>query len=354
MALAQLNTSVAWPDCVNIGVAPSVASASLLDASGEYEAVIFCAREAMTITHVAFRNAAAVGSPTADIRIETVDPATGLPSGTLWATNTNIVTSTLTTGWQGTFALTAAATIAAGQIVCVKIVYNTGTSFTPNKLQGSFQKNRSIPYRVVNTGTPTKTVSSDCLCLALGSSSTAFYNVPGLTPVITVAATNLNNGTAGAKAGLRFQVPFACRVAGLRLFNGTATGDYNVAVYDDTTGSAVELGNSSTAFDGDNNLNIATGATDVYFDNPVVLSAGVWYRVAIEPSSATNTTFYLFTLSNANYRSAMQHGLNAHYTTFTTAGGWVDTATAQIPFMDLLIDQLPDTASPGGSHFVGG
>lgn len=353
MALAQINTAVPWPGVITgLTTAISVSNGSTLDAAGEYEALIFCAREAMTISHVAFRNASATGAPTADIRIETVD-ASGLPSGTLWATNTNIVTGTLTTGWQGTFALTASASIAAGQIACIKIAYNSGTSFIPNVVGGGIQSNGSLPYRVLNTGTPTKTVAGSVPSLAVGNSSTTFYYVRGLSPVITVTATNFNNGTAGDKRGLRFQVPFTGRLVGLRLYNGAATGDYNIAAYND---AGTQLSSSSTAFDGDQTGLLTTGTCDTFFDNPVTLSAATWYRVAIEPSSATNTTFQLLTLSTANYFSAMPHGTNAMYTTYTTVGGWDDSATTQVPAFDLLFDQLSNISSggSGGNPIIGG
>jgi hypothetical protein len=69
--------------------------------------------------HVGFRAGTAAGSPTIEVRIETLD-ASGLPSGTLWATNTNGTTGTVSSNTYVLWALTASASIAKGQMFCVR------------------------------------------------------------------------------------------------------------------------------------------------------------------------------------------------------------------------------------------
>lgn len=138
-----------------------------------------------------------------------------------------------------------------------------------------------------------------------------------------------------------------CRAIGIRFYNSNASGDFNIAIYDDTTGTAVELGSSSTAIDGDANAGTSSAVVTAFFDNTVTLTAGTTYRIAVEPSSATNVNVSTFTLPSANYRGASPSGTTAHYTTFVT-GGWTDTATDQVPLMDIILDQLDDGASAGG------
>jgi hypothetical protein len=336
MALAQLNTAIPWPGWVLwIVNVPQIATAVTLDAAGEYHSVIFCAREAMTISHVGWRCGAATGSPTADIRIETVDTA-GLPSGTLWAANTNIVTGALTANATTLFALTASASIAAGQMFCVKIAYNSGTSFIVQRFS-NVTPNLGVPYVVNNTGAPAK-AGLNGLILALGSSTTAFYCVPGAFPLTTTTNTAFNN-TNGARRGLRFQTPFNCRAVGVRFYGRSNNADFNAAMFDD---AGTELSSSSTAFDGDQLANLdASGVYEVYFDNPVTLSPGTWYRAALEPSSATNMNISHYTLPDSNYRSAWPGGTNHHLTTYAS-GAWTDTATADIPAIEIMIDQLDD------------
>jgi hypothetical protein len=96
MALQSIAGDLNWPGgaVTYFAGAPSLGALDTFDAAGEYGAMILQAQEDMTISHVGFRTAGATGSPTADVRIETL-ASTGFPSGTLWATNTNIVTGTL-------------------------------------------------------------------------------------------------------------------------------------------------------------------------------------------------------------------------------------------------------------------
>lgn len=339
MALQNIAKPLPWPGINLANTTVVVGASTTLDASGEYECYIGYAREAMAVSHVGFRVAVATGSPTVDVRIETVDAATGLPSGTLWATTTNIVTGALSTGWN-LVALTSTANIAKGQAFAVKILYNGGTSVQLNNVGGVIEGQKAVPYRVVNTGTPTKTVLSATPAMALGSSSTTFYRLIGMLPIITVTGGTFNN-TNSAKRGLRFQVPFACRVTGLRHYLGTAVGDFNIAILDD---SGSELSGSSTAYEGDIGLNTVSGSVDLFFDNPVILQPNTWYRATVEPSSATNSAVMFFTLPSSDYQSGMPGGSNSHYTTFASAT-WDDTGTDKLPLMDILIDQLDDGVS---------
>lgn len=345
MTLVSLPSPIAWPGIFGSpGSNAAMGSGVTLTSVGHYQAFVFCAREDMTVSHVGFRAATASGSPTIEIRIETLD-ASGLPSGTLWATNTNATTGTITSSSDVLQALTASASITKGKIFCVKLALASGTSQSLQLTNNhSMHVTSSLPYYVTNTGTPTKNIfNSSAANLALGSSSTTFYYVPGALPITTGTSGAFNN-TNSAKRGLRFTPPFPCRAVGVRWYNGNSSGDYNAVLFND---AGTELSSSSTAFDGDHNAASANAGLTVYFDNPVTLSAGTTYRVAIEPSSATNVVVYTITMPSASYMGATPAGAAAHYTTYAS-GSWTDSATNQLPLMDILIDQVDDGAGSGG------
>jgi hypothetical protein len=350
MTLQSFNRVFAWPGIVEfLDSTPSMGGGQTLDAAAEYYAQVFMARQSMTISHVGFLVNTATGSPTVDIRIETV-AATGLPSGTLFNTNTNIVTSALTGSAWTLQALTASASVQRGDLVAVKVLYNSGTLLS-TRVVGQFRANtQGLPYQVVNAGTPTK-ARGDHPLMAIGSGASSFYNVKGLWP-ITAFNNNTFNNTSSARRGLLFQVPVKCRAVGLRHWNGTSTGDFNIGIWDD---GGSELNNSITAIDGDKMANLASGFQDLMFDSPVTLEANTNYRAALEPSSATNISLMTFTLPSADYRSAMPGGTNCFYTTYV-ASSWTDTATDQVPLLDVLIDQWDDGASSGGvtARVIGG
>jgi hypothetical protein len=343
MTLVSLPSPIQFPGiCGNISNTPAVANATALTAAGHYQAYVFCAREDMTISHVAFRIGSAMGSNGVDVRIETV-ATTGIPSTTLWATNTNGA-QTVAGNTNYLTALTASASITKGQIFCVKLAYSSGTSFTPQSLNSiASPYNSDLPYAVLNTGSDVKSTLPSTAVIGLGSNSTTFYQVPGAIPPVAYAAGAFNN-TSSAKRGLRFTPPMNCRAIGLRWYNSGANGDYNAVLYND---AGTELSSSSTAFDGNHSTEIVTGTETVYFDNTVSLSAGTTYRIAIEPSSATNVNVSTQTLATVDYRGGTPAKLTAHYTTFATAT-WDDTNTSVLPLMDLIIDQVDDGAGTGG------
>lgn len=352
MTLVSLPSPIAWPGLVTVmSGGPFITGAATLSSVGHYFAEVFVAKENMTISHVGVRAGTATGSPTLEVRIETLDSSM-LPSGTLWATNTNGTTGTVTSNSDVLQALTASASITKGQVFCVKIALASGTSQVISWVGniGPLPQSSNFPYTVINTGTPTKgTVAANCPTIALGSSSTTFYQVPGAIPANAAATATFNN-TNSAKRGLRFTPPMNCRAVGLKWFNNNSAGDYNAVLYSD---AGAELSSSSTAFDGDASAVSGGGSViTVFFDNAVTLTAGTTYRVAVEPSSATNISFATITLPSANYRGASPAGTTAHYTLFATAT-WDDTNTGVIPVMDVLLDQLDDGAGSGGGGVIG-
>lgn len=321
---------------------PSLGARAILDAAGEYHAIIFVAREAMTISHVGWTNGAASGSPTVDIRIETVDSTTGFPTGTLWATNTNIVTGTLTANTWAVHALTASASISYGQTFAVKLLYNSGTSVTVNDANATLNQRGS--WSAINTGTPTLGQFT-AVPIGLGSSSTAFYKLSGPLPINAISSATFNNTSSGRR-GVKFQLPFACRVIGAQFVRAASSaGDFNIGIWDD---GGAEVGSSITAYDYSGSGFPNATMNHMLFDTPVELAANTNYRLAMEPTSATNCNMYHMTVGAADIRSGLPGGTACHLTTYTSGGGWDDSATTTVPWFDLIIDQIHDGASAGG------
>jgi len=344
MALVTLSNPIFWPGlAAAVQANPSTGTDATLDAAGEYVGYAFIARENMVISHVMFRAGTVAGSPTATVSIEALD-ASGLPTGSAGFGSTNGTTATISSNTTVLTALGGSATISKGTAFCVKITYASGTSIITQSLASLvFPCYTTMPYRITNvTGSAVRTVISNAPIMALGSSSTAFYNVLGMLP--GTYATGAFNNTNSAKRGLRFVPPMPCRAVGIRWLNGANAGDYNAVLYND---AGTELSSSSTAFDGDNHLSSNNAAMIVYFDNAVTLAAGTAYRIAIEPTTATNANVSTLTLPSSDYYGATPAGTAATYASFATAT-WTDSTT-QIPLMDVILDQLDDGVSSGGA-----
>lgn len=350
MTLVSLQSPIYWPGIGNVNNTPAYSNPTSLTAAGHYHAYIFVAREDMVISHVLYRVGASTGSPTVTVSIETID-ATGLPAGADGFGSTNSGASgALTANTVTLAALGGSATITKGTPFAVKIAYTSGTTVSMSAVANvNSQYSSALPYMVINTASAVKTAMSTTNgagIVAVGSSATTFYQLPGaMVPYSNVAGGGAFNNTNSAKRGLVFTIPMNCRCIGIRFFNGTSTGNYNAVIFDNG-GTPAELSSSSTAFDGDLNA-VNASMLNVYFDNTVTLTAGTTYRAVIEPTSATNVTMLTYTLSSTNYRGATPLGTAGNYTTFATAT-WTDSATTDVPLLDIIIDQIDNGSGTGG------
>jgi hypothetical protein len=360
MALQTLPSPLFYPGMLkNSTAAPNSGNSSTIvnDGTPRYVAYVFSAKEAMTVSHVGIMHGTVTASGALTLQMTTVD-GSGVPSTLLGATNSAAVnTGALTSSTFTLHALAESATITKGQVFALKMLHQGGTSVQTRvwSSAASPAAYANFPYQITDvTGSAVKS-GAGIKMVVFGSDATTFYQVDGTMPAssTSVSANAFSDSVAGAKRGAIFQVPFKCTASGAKVYAAASSGGFNAAIYD--SGGA-ELSSSSTAWDADHSANGDGVAAHVMFDNDVTLSPGTDYRLVIEPTSATNCNMYTAAISSTIYRAAWPGGTNWFYTTFTTAGGWVDSATTSIPFIDLIITKLDDGVSSGGSRggLIGG
>ncbi len=351
MALQTLASPLIWPG--NALYSNGTITVTGIDAvdSGHYAAAIINAPKDLIISHVWICPQAVAGaSPALEARIETV--VNGAATGTLWSTTTNVVSGTLVAGQSTLLTLTLpTTTISKGSDFALVYKYNAGTTFTTGNLATTTGVTNRHPYRATNkTGSVVK-ADLTSFQFAIGTSATTFVPIQGLLPAVAIGQGTFNNTNSAVK-GMSFAVPFKCRIVGMRFYAGTAAGDFDYAIFDgDATGA--EVGSSSTSHVG---LALAGGASvlNVYFDNAVTPVVGQRYRVGIAPSSATNSNITTYTVPSSDYLTAAPGGAACYYTS-RSSGTWTDTQT-EVPFVDLLIDQLDDgvQVASSGARIIGG
>lgn len=359
MALQTLSGEFIWPGYA-VGGGTAATTQTTLDGAGDLEGIAMIAKEDMTISHVGWRSGTATGSPTVEIRVETVDAATGLNTGTLWATNTNVTSGTISSNTWNLHALTASASITKGQAFAVIVKYASGTSVIVQYLNRGhlFSGGTGNPYRLVNTTgitTAAAITMTTGAAFALGSSSTAFYNIPQFIPLSATSTTVLSSSGTFRAICLRFQVPFTCRATGIRFCDASiaVADDFSIGMYTD---AGSEMSSSLTAVDGAYRAATATSIVTAYFDNSVTLSPGVWYRAVVQADTTGGPQVYNFSIPSTDYTEAVPNGLYAQLGTRDSGGTWTDTSTT-IPNIDIIVDQLDDgvSAGGGGTYFsVGG
>jgi hypothetical protein len=316
-----------------------VISSAALVASGRI-GLVFQAPKTGTIDRVLWQSGTASGSPTVDVRLETV--GTGSPSGTLFGTNTNIVTGTVASNTAYESTLTAGATVTPDSFLSLVWAYNSGTSIqiALASLVTSMQLN--LPQ--ISTAGVYSLIAGRVPYAALRYSDGSYCPIaPG--GVAYGVGSTITAYTTGEK-GVRFRFPNPVRASG---FWTTHDPDVDVAynLYADATapgGTAIR------------SLTVATNrfiqknavVSQYLFSSPMTFAANTWYRLVGSPSGSPGTRFNINTIPSASYASAVA---TDHMLTESSGVNWVDTTTI-LPQMGVVIDGLDDGAGSGGGGLI--
>lgn len=325
-------------------------STFVIDTASEKAGAVIQSPFAGTIDQVGFYVSAFTSNSTVDVRIETVD-GSGMPTGTLWATNTNGAKTVNATGWYDT-TLTAGATVAKGDTFAV-VISNPSVSYGNFTLVGwargaAFRSAAwYAPYGVANTGTWSKNAAYlPNISLHISDSGGSYVNVPGVYPYMcgTASVTSLayKTGTNPAEVGVYFQVPFACRCVGVWQDVALgAAGTFDAKLYDASNNVLA----SKTGLDTDDFAGPAVvGPNLAYFTAGYTLSPNTWYRATMfQTAGTTGATTYLYPTNTAALMACTPFGANWLPTKRAAGGAWTNYSTSAI-YSGIIIDQLDDGA----------
>lgn len=346
MAIQTFKQGVAYPFHPNINInggAPSTTS-DTLDNTADRLALVFIAPKDGNISTIDFALGSvggASGNVTVDVRVETVDGTTGNPTGTLWAANTN-ATATVAFNDDNTWksvTLTSSATVSRGDTVAIvlnPLVFTTVTNCQIMKFQ-DVTAGTTYGTADLTGGGYTKAVAT--YSFIAGYDDTTYEPIYNVFPARVVTTTSFNSGSSPPVRGMKFQVPFKCRVNGMWAWMALAStsSDFDAKIYS-SDGSTVL---ASHSFDATNSQSGTTSIITVLpFDDTVTLSVNTNYYLSIEPTSANNVTLYTGTLPSNAKMDAWPGGKNMFLSTLTS-GTWTDTDTER-PFMGILLDGFDD------------
>ncbi len=344
MTLQTLPSLIAYPG-LQVTVSGNTLS-STIDASGEYAGVVFVAPKSGNIASFGWLPSTPA-TATLELRAEPVG-TDGFPTGSLWATNTNLtgITPTANTWRWDTF--TAAVAVTKGDLVAIFLKYASGTSSGVrqwNNIVSGFYIN-GLPYNIVNAGSPAKSTYAMVCAIKYDDGS-----VPpcGLLPVATTTnpTVTIDETSTPDEVGIKFTLPFACTVAGMAMKAVFAGRLFDVHLYDGSDNVLASL----TGIDTDKSGNVHALGTYL-FSAEVNLAPVTTYRLTMAPKSgAASVSVPKVTFDASSTRSAWPGGANAVWTQRTDGGAWTDTDTA-ISVLELLVSKLDDGASAGGGLLV--
>jgi len=319
-------------------------SSTALTSSGKI-GFVFQAPKTGTIDRILWQSGTASGSPTVDVRLETV--GTGSPSGTLFGTNTNIVTGTVTSNTAYESTLTAGASVTQGDFLALVWAYASGTSIqialasSNPSAGGAMGSQLNLPQ--ISTAGTYSLISGRLAYAAIRYSDGAYLPIASGGVAYGVGSTT-SPYTSGEK-GIRFRLPFTARVSGCwNTFDPDV--DYTINLYADATapgGTAILSQAIAT-----NRFIQKTAVGSVFsFASKTTLTANTWYRLVASSSGSPGIRYLVNTIPSASYSAAVA---TDHYQTESSGGSWSNTETI-LPQMGVIIDGLDDGAGGGGGGF---
>lgn len=314
-----------------------------LSASGSKVAFMFRAPKTGTIDRVFFKTTTLTTPTDTDIRLETVDATTGDPTGTLFATNSNIViaSGSMTANAFIEATLTAGAPVTKGDILAVVIAPSGTPNMTFSRL--AVPTGFGQPYSASYAGSWTKSINA--FPGAIRYSDGSYPHTPGVWPVSALSTVGITSTGTPDEIGNLINLPFKCRASGLLIdTNSGGAGSTIVArIYDAADAVLASKTLTMTQLSG-------AGIVMATLDAAVTLEAATDYRIAVEATTTTNRTFKYVDAPNSSVAEALPLGNKLTYTARTNAGAWSQTANRRLG-IGLIVDQLDDGAGGGARAY---
>ena len=358
MALVDFGGLIVWPE-LGSEVSSTIGFLSttyVIDAADEKAAAILQPPKAGTISAVTFRTATVTTGAIVDVRLETVDLATGDPTGTLFGTLTNGA-QVIGAGDDNTLftvTLTAGASVTPDDLIAVVIV---NPAVSPGNMQitalnATTQSYYYLPYGDLFTAAWAKQAQPPIMA-GLQYDDGSYAYVPSIPIAATTTTTSFNSGTNPNHRSFQFQVTAPCQVVGAAVpidLDGDADIILAADNWDGTNGAAL----ARISLDTNVRRTTTPGAIYLFFASPVTLAASTIYRLIVKPTSVTNVIFQAYTVASAAQFD--QNGANQNCFLSTAnnpndSTDWTPTTTTR-PFMSLLIRQFDDASGAGGGGLL--
>lgn len=318
---------------------------------------IFRVPKTGTLDKFEYMGGGSVGSCDAKLSFQDVDVTTGDPDGSIDQYRV-IAPVSSSVGWVVPGLMTDNGTdggnkrsVTRGDWLACVIQFDTfpgGVGFTVDAqtLNANAQNLSGSAYCSLYDGSNwSKTGVGAVPIIALKYDDGNYYHIhPNVYPMSVQTAQTYNTGSSPDEYAMRFQVPFACEVDGCWFRGILGSGGADLVLYD--SGSSV-LQTISLDKDIVESNSRDTGHWH-RFPTVQALSANTTYRLALKPTSGSNTQLQIVTVNAAGHLRAWEGGTECYLSERTDAGAWTDTTTKR-PYMGLTLTGV-DTSSGGGEH----
>lgn len=178
-----------------------------------------------------------------------------------------------------------------------------------------------------------------------------FFSTPGL-PTTNFNSLNqtTSSGSGGDEVGIRFVLPFTCKVDGghfiVRPSNSSA--NFNIVLYQGTTALV-----TSSFYAIQNTQSVGTTRANEFSFTEQTLTAGTEYVLAVKPTTDNDVIVYKIGSSATSVSSNLAANFassNFYWASRTDGGAW-DFDTSYQPFMGIRISAVDDGTSANVQSF---
>lgn len=326
--------------------APGFSTVATLTASTHKGAFIFRVPKTGTTKAVGFRLGTVTTPQDLRISFQDVSATTGDPDGTEDQTVVIASGSLVASGWNTTGTITRSVT--RGDLLAIVIQADSGT---PNLQISCPQYGNGdvteFPYAEAFT-TAWGSRFGRAGSLSLQYDDNSYEPIEGFVyPYSDLAAISYNTTSTSDEYGLKFQLPFGCKVNG-GWMSSDIDGDGDIILYDSDGTSVL----ATTSIDKDQDAN--GGRFYFGFVTEITLTANTYYRLVLKPTTTTNLALRYFEVASAALLDMCDLGQLAHLTKRADAGAWSDVTT-QRPWMGVQISAIDigGTSAEISTPFVG-
>lgn len=343
MTLQSFVGSVAFPPLPHDLTLP-IRSETITGGSGHALGTIFRCPKDGEIRKIHFLINSITSSGTIDVRLETVSTTNGDPTGTLVDTNSNLSSTFSATGWVNSGNFTGDATVTKGQVVAVVLDAGTfdGVIGLSDPMYGTTSAQLTA-YSSLFNGSVWEKDDPAMLMAVEYATADDIIPIPGLYSFEIRTNFVFNNTDDPDIVGMKFQLTFPARLVGVW---ATIEVDANVDIHFYSSGTTIA---TTISLDKDQRFSSFDTMNFLYFSTPQTLVENTDYRVAIEPTEASDISIQKYTYNSATMLKAQDGGTAFHLTEKKDAG-WTDE-TAERIHMGILLDQFGDDTG-GGSVSV--
>lgn len=323
---------LAYPD-FRSGWMNQADTALLLDAASEMGALMCQATATDTITKIHFNVRDHTTGATLDVRLETIDNTTGLPSGNLIAVGAS---GTVTTTGVGRYTCNIGTppSVTKGDVFAVVIAQPAAASGNCSINGHSLALASSFPTSAQKLGGGAWAFNRSYQMGVLVEYSGGFHAQLHGCPFTVEASRTINTGTTPDERGNKFVFPMAVRISGFTMRTAVATGNMVVKLYDasDNVLATITVDN--------NNISATTDAVFSYlFSSSIEVAANVVVRLTVQSDSASTIFCRDTTFSSTDDVKGITGAVTVVSTTRKSAGVWTDSALV-LTWLGVLIDGL--------------